>query len=378
MSTAFRFSDRPDGAADAPILGLITPDGPPARVRARAAAEDARIEALLDHLGVVGGRLRQRLVHAVRSKLLLRDGRDIITVTGPAGSGRHTVVRLLHAAARDILGRDDHEERVWCDVPSYREPVHERVREALGAARGGTLVIEGWHALGDGERSAVRRAVERHLEAHAAPLVLVIDEGAAEAPAPLEARRPGTVIALPPLHARASDVGAVVEALAAEAWALCGVSPDPVTAASLVESVLVRVAGERIASVAVATQLVRDAVFGASAAESGSDAAAPAPSVALPAEAMARAEHLAALHDVPVEVLLAQARVLAGVIDGLDDIPRSYTNILDRTEDVKRAALWLLSDAESQAAFRRWFGDDAFMQPSKSAAWAFYNRVFKR
>ena len=59
-------------------------------------------------------------------------------------------------------------------------------------------------------------------------------------------------------------------------------------------------------------------------------------------------------------------------------MPRSYRNILDRAEDIQRAGLWLMTGARTQAEFRRHFGEERYMRPTKSVAWAFYNRVFKR
>ena len=59
-------------------------------------------------------------------------------------------------------------------------------------------------------------------------------------------------------------------------------------------------------------------------------------------------------------------------------VPRSYRNIMTKAEDVQRAAMWLLTQASTQADFRRYFGEEGFMRPTKSVAWAFYNRVFQR
>ena len=89
-------------------------------------------------------------------------------------------------------------------------------------------------------------------------------------------------------------------------------------------------------------------------------------------------DRLAETHGVSPALLEQQAAVLKEVIESIDDLPRSYRNVMDRSDDVMRASLWLLSGADTQASFRRWFGDERFMRPTKSVAWAFYNRVFKR
>lgn len=89
-------------------------------------------------------------------------------------------------------------------------------------------------------------------------------------------------------------------------------------------------------------------------------------------------ESIATTHGLPAELVQRQADILRDVIGYIDDVPRSYRNIMDRSEDVMRAALWVLSGAKTQAEFRRFFGGERFMRPTKSVAWAFYNRVFKR
>ena len=89
-------------------------------------------------------------------------------------------------------------------------------------------------------------------------------------------------------------------------------------------------------------------------------------------------QELSELHGVPEHVLTKQMEVLREVVDSIDDVPRSYRNIMTRADDVMRTGLWLLSGGETQAAFRRFFGEERFMRPTKSVAWAFYNRVFKR
>lgn len=90
------------------------------------------------------------------------------------------------------------------------------------------------------------------------------------------------------------------------------------------------------------------------------------------------AQQLAATHGVSVDLLKRQVQIFREIIQSIDDVPRSYRNVVDRIEDVQRAALWLLSTARTQADFRRFFGTETFMRPTKSVAWDFYNRVFKR
>ena len=87
---------------------------------------------------------------------------------------------------------------------------------------------------------------------------------------------------------------------------------------------------------------------------------------------------LAELHQVPVELLRRQVELLRDVIRSIDGVPKSYRNIVDKADDVQRGALWILSGATTQAGFRRFFGPEGFMRPTKSVAWDFFNRVWKR
>ena len=87
---------------------------------------------------------------------------------------------------------------------------------------------------------------------------------------------------------------------------------------------------------------------------------------------------LATMHGVPAELLVRQVELMRQIAIAIEDKPRSYRNVVDKVEDVQRAALWLMSGATTQAGFRRFFGTEGFMRPTKSVAWDFYNRVFKR
>ncbi|MFO0748432.1 MAG: hypothetical protein U1F43_22620 [Myxococcota bacterium] len=93
---------------------------------------------------------------------------------------------------------------------------------------------------------------------------------------------------------------------------------------------------------------------------------------------MAVAEQLARTHGVSVDLLMRQVQIFREIMQSIDGVPKSYRNIVDRIEDVQRAAVWLLSGATTQADFRRFFGTETFMRPTKSVAWDFFNRVFKR
>lgn len=87
---------------------------------------------------------------------------------------------------------------------------------------------------------------------------------------------------------------------------------------------------------------------------------------------------LAELHGVSPELLVRQVELLRQIAASIEGRPKSYRNVADKIEDVQRAALWLMSGATTQAGFRHFFGTEGFMRPTKSVAWDFFNRVFKR
>jgi len=89
-------------------------------------------------------------------------------------------------------------------------------------------------------------------------------------------------------------------------------------------------------------------------------------------------EALAEIHGVAPELLVKQVELLRQIAASIEGRPKSYRNVADKIEDVQRAALWLMSGATTQAGFRRFFGTEGFMRPTKSVAWDFFNRVFKR
>ncbi len=343
-----------------------------------------------DAVGLVGGRLRCELARDLRSKVLMRRGLDVVEIVGPSGSGRHISAHAAHEMSRGLLGRRD----VVVQVDAHAE-----LRQASQEAAGGTLIIDGFGRLAPDHRSDVLKGL-RHRPAET--LVLALSEG--RSGDLRDPTRPPAVIRLKPLHEREEDLWELIDHFFA------GVSEELPLGASLGFSrqaradlaETIREAG--LESVRRMRDIVRELVF-----ELAADGPLPlkitseivrpwlernlgqtearrisreAALVASQLEASSvdasLVEQLAALHGVPAEVLRAEVDVLARVVDGMRDMPRSYRNILAKAEDVQRAALWLLTGAHSQADFRRHFGAEGFMRPTKSVAWAFYNRVFLR
>ncbi|MCB9729250.1 MAG: hypothetical protein H6744_06520 [Deltaproteobacteria bacterium] len=358
---------------------------------------DQRVLGTFDAVGVVGSRFREELLHELKAKLLRREGRDLIEVCGPAGSGRNTVALAAHAAAADVLGRTGPRVSVDCASDVATSSLRERVERAAAEARGGTLMIDRVEALEPGARASLRSTLD------AAPgdvLVLALDGQAADTGL---GQRASTRIDVKPLHQREDDIWELIDhfftttAAEAELVGCRGFSRQ--AKADIAEAVR----QTELASVRRLQAIVRDLVFDVAVLGEvplkitsdhvrptleGRWSQTPADRAAREAALVASQfddqfnpsllERLSTIHGVSPDLLERQARVLGELIEGMDDVPRSYRNIMDRADDVSRAALWLLSGASTQAEFRRFFGEARFMRPTKSVAWAFYNRAFKR
>jgi hypothetical protein len=361
---------------------------------------DGLVSAALDRAGVVGLRTRERLTRDLKAKVLLRQGHDAVEIIGAAGSGKHQVVRVAHELAHAGLGRADTLHTFRCDVP-IEGCFDAAVEKAVDAARGGTLVFERFGDLPEERRQQLARVMRDR--AQDALLLAVsdkeLDHGALDA-------RPATSIRVKPLHERDEDIWELVDhffgALAEEhPLGECqGFSRQ--AKADLAEAI--KETG--LASVRRLRDLVRDLVFEALAdgelplklmsehvrpylertfgqteeSRRRRDAALVASQFDAPElKGMAPLiQQLAEVHGVSPELLKREVEVLREVVDSVHGVPRSYRNIMSKSEDVQRAAMWILTGAATQADFRRYFGEEGFMRPTKSVAWAFYNRVFQR
>lgn len=376
---------------------------PTAHARAGDASLDALVVGALDRAGIVGQRTRERLMRDLKAKIVLRQGQDAVEVIGAPGTGKHKVVQAAHELARAALGRSERLTVLRCDDPSgwAGGRVDQALHRAIEAAQGGTVVLERFGDLDHDKRNQATRVLrERGAEA----LLLAMSDkdlgdGALDS-------RPATSIRIKPLHERDEDIWELVDhfygSLAEEqALGECqGFSRQ--AKADLAEAVR----ETSLASVRRLRDVVRDVVFEALAdgelplklmseqvrpylertfgqteeARRKHDAALVASQFDAP-ELNGQStliQQLAEIHGVSAELLRREVEVLREVVESVHGVPRSYRNIMTKSEDVQRAALWLLTQASTQADFRRYFGEEGFMRPTKSVAWAFYNRVFQR
>lgn len=366
---------------------------------------DGLVVSALDRVGIVGQQLRERLVKDLKAKVVLRGGHDAVEVIGAPGTGKHKVVNAVHEVGKTVLGRSGPLMHLRCDEPSTWSAARAdgAVGRAIEAAKGGTLVLERFNELRLEDRAQVARVMRDKAQD---ALILAVSDKDPEAGA-LD-MRPATSIRLKPLHERDEDIweladhffGAMVEDGLVSLEACQGFSRQ--AKADLAEAV--KETG--LASVRKMNDIVRDVVFEVMAegdlplklmsehvrpylarnfgqtedARRKHDAALIASQFAAPeiTGSMPLIQQLAETHGVPPELLKREVEVLREVIESIQGVPRSYRNIMTKAEDVQRAAMWVATGATTQADFRRYFGEEGFMRPTKSVAWAFYNRVFQR
>ena len=362
---------------------------------------DAGLQAAMDGAGLIGPKFREGLLHELKSKVILRSAKDPIEIVGATGSGKHAVALAAHLAGKNLLDKDGAMVTYHCDTASTDRST--ALDDMIEDARHGTLVLERFGALNElGQRALLRRiensqtgALVVSLKDAAAP---VAHSRSTELPAPIRIK---------PLHEREDDIWALVDhffaacvrdAADAAFEARCrGFSRQAKgDIAQVVENT-------ELASVRQLRIVVRDIVFEALSLPEvpikiKSDNVRPYLEARFGQTSMSREqrdaelvrsrfdalvdrsllEQLAELHNVPAGLLERQAELVAEITGYIDDMPRSYRNILDRAEDLQRAGVWLMTGARTQAEFRRFFGEERYMRPTKSVAWAFYNRVFKR
>ncbi len=385
-----------------------------------------------DRLGIVGTRFREEISAQVQSAVLSRRGRDTVRLTGSTGTGKELVTALVHEVAREQLGREGELVEVNCgNLPEqlFESTLFGHKRGAftgaandtkglLERARGGTLVLDEVQNLSFEAQGRLLRLIgEREyrqvggtaLQRTDALIVLVSNldlvklAGEGRFRRDLLDRAPAK-IGLLPLWQRREDVSELAQQFALEAAADRGWEGfEGLTRRALADVEGAVVANEE-SSVRRLREMVRDAVFAAgepapekleSAAFEkvlrdfyGADPLAERGSwdredleerfdLAVEAQVV---RHIAGLHGIPETTLLKLTRVLRELRDSLNTgenaVPNSYRNLMARTSLATKAALWVLTGANNQSEFRKFFGSKNHEMPPKSVAWQLYHDVF--
>ena len=133
---------------------------------------DAGLMAALDGAGLVGPRLRENLLHELKSKVILRAGRDPIEIIGGTGSGKHMVAQAAHAASQSLLDRSGPCVTHVCDNPGAMSTT--TIESALREAADGTLILEQFESLRDHQQRSILRQADA---IEAAPLIISLRDG---------------------------------------------------------------------------------------------------------------------------------------------------------------------------------------------------------
>lgn len=383
-----------------------------------------------DTVGLVGSRLRSELSTQLKAALVARQGKDVIRLTGPTGSGKELVSSLIHETSRKVLGRRGEFVAVSCsNLPAglFESTLFgharcaftgatESARGLLPQAQGGTLVLDEVQNLSLEDQGKLLRLIgEREfrpvgatkLERTDALIVLVSNTDLAAAVERGEFRRDlldraPAKITLPPLWQRREDVAELAHAFAAEAAKERGWKEFDGFTRRAVADIEGAIVEKKEESVRRLREMIRDLIFGLEEPMEVIESATLEPHLRaffdlddvdrdrwdreaidqefdLIVEART-VERLASLHGVPEQTLIKLAKILREIYESLprgeNPVPGSYRNLVSRMSLATKAALWLMSGATNQAEFRRFFGTKSFEMPPKSVAWQIYHDLF--
>lgn len=392
-----------------------------------------------DEQKLVGQELRSHLMREVTSKVLLRQARDVVLLTGPTGAGKERISATIHQAARSFLGRRGDLIELNCanlggslfesELFGYKRGAFTGAdREHAGLvtrAQGGTLVLDEIQALEPlnqarllrflGERE-YRAVGDERMRLSDALIILVSNRNLRDMVEQGTFRRDlldraGAKIHIPSLHERKQDIGELAQCFALEAGVEASGAVGALDGTMHPFCGLTRRARADIETAVVCTrevsvrrlrEVVRDAVF---------EAAADALPEALDSEMML--PHLKrafgfCLHDrdredvrdlndnfdtianrVQLEVVAQRQGVSTNTIAALcravrsalsdmeaDGTPRTYRNLVERLNRLSKAAVWVVAGATTQVGFRRFFGELEHEMPPKSVAHQIYHQVF--
>lgn len=382
-----------------------------------------------DELGIVGAELRGLLAREIPSKVLLRQARDVVLLTGATGAGKEKVAALVHDSARRVLKRQGELVEVNCanlsghlfegELFGYKKGAFTGAERDYGGliarAQGGTLVLDEVQALEPANQARLLRLLgereyrpvgDERVKKSDALILLASNKNLLDMVQKGAFRkdlldRATAKVALPSLFERRQDISDLSQAFAMEAGRDLG-AQDTFFGLTRRARADIEVAVVRAQEVSVRRlrEIVRDAVFTLAAdalpevidsellmpllerelgfVESHRDAQ---DVIEIEREfelavGMGRLRELQRQHDISAAALAKLCHAVQGVIDEMSQDRRSYRNVVERTHRLSKVALWLVSGARTQADFRRYFGQRDIDMPTKSVAHQLYHEVF--
>lgn len=396
----------------------------------RIASFGRAVELACDNTALLGKQIQHQLKKEIPAKILLRRAKDVVLLTGETGTGKEKIAHTIHEAAKMGLKRPGKLVQVNCanlgnglfesELFGYRRGAYtgaDRDHDGLvDRAEHGTLVLDEIQTLSNVDQARLLRFLgEREYRAVGATKTrssdaLVILSTNCDLHERIQAGtfrrdvldRALAKIAVPSLFEHRRDVGELAQAFAMEAaeeLEVCDFHGLTRRARSHLETAVVSACE---VSVRRLREVVRNTVF-LLAADKLPDAIES--DMLLPilhtefgfqenmcdvldhqeveqdfdlAVSHACLRELAERHHVSLKTLAKMSRAIETVIAEMEDKPRSYRNVVERTNRLTKVALWLVSRANTQAEFRRFFGQFDVDMPTKSVAHQIFHEVFQQ
>ena len=390
------------------------------------------VEQACNSLNIVGSEIRNHLKKEIPAKVLFRQARDVVLLSGPTGTGKELIASVTHESAKQFLNRKGELVVVNCanlgngtfesELFGYRKGAFtgaDRDYAGLaGRAAGGTLVLDEVQALSPQDQARLLRFIgEREYRSVGddktkdcdALIVLASNRNLREMVNTGDFRRDlldraTAKIHLPTLWERRQDIGELAQSFAMEAGQDAGASAEEFfgltrRAKADIETAIIRA---KEVSVRRLREVIRDAVFMLAADSLPEAVESDVLTPVLEREfsfsesdrgaqdvdelekefdfLVARTQlfELSKRHGVSLRALNKLCSAVQSLIDEMRDQPRSYRNVTERTNRLSKVALWLVSGARTQAEFRKFFGKMAADMPTKSVAHQIYYEVFPR
>ncbi len=339
-------------------------------------------------VGLIGRDLVASVVPHIVSGLLLRRGSDIVHIQGDVGSGK---TRLAHACHRAMV-RTFGEPRTVIDA--IEQKAHDN---GTGLLFDHVTELESIHQH---RVITALDAFERHTAetpSNAALCLLTSSVPEHGEPCKITGRAAAHIV-IPPLHERSNDAASIAQHIAMETAQHIATQDFAGLTRQAQQDVVAAVTQAKVTNVRTLRTAIREAMFQREATGAASDVL---DSMALmptlerhfafnetsrhvhelhalrgPHSPTEHMQSVATLHDIPAEALEELCHGVQGIINGMDEPSRSYKNIVERTNRMSKIALWLLSGAQTQAQFRRFFGSTGVTMPPKSVAHQIYHEVF--